>query len=151
MTRRLGTLLVLVVVATSGCGSGSGSGSDGPAAAPSAPAASAPAASVPGEAVTELISVPWRLAGTDGTLLEIRVSGAGCVSFQNVEVTETAKAVTIAAMSVKDVTPGVFCSAELTTEQVPTSLERPLGKRRLVHAPVSKGWTGPDSLGADVR
>lgn len=104
-----------------------------------------------GEAATKLISVPWRLAGVDGVLLEITVAGAGCVSFQNLDVTETAKRVTIAAQAVKDVTPGTFCSQEIVTESAPTALERPLGKRELVHAPLSAEWAGPKTLGPDRR
>jgi hypothetical protein len=134
-----GVLLVLASVAA--CG-----GSDEPPAPAAAPAPSTPAS----EPQTREISVPWRLAGADGTLLEIRVAGGGCVSFQNVDVRETARTVTIKAVAVQDVTPGVVCSAEVTTEQAPTALQRPLGKRKLVHAPVDEAWPGPDSLGPDV-
>ena len=100
---------------------------------------------------TELISVPWRLAGVEGVRLEIRVAGAGCVSFQNLDVTETATKVTIAAQAVKDTSPGTFCSQEVTTEQAPQALDKPLGKRKLVHAPISEEWDGPKTLGADER
>ncbi len=140
---RLSTgLLVAALSGLAACGSDE---AEAPAAAPSVSAA--PAETTP----TETISVPWRLAGADGVLLEIRVAGAGCVSFQNLDVEETATKVTIAAQAVKDSSPGTFCSQEVTTEQAPQALEKPLGKRKLVHAPISEGWDGPKTLGADKR
>lgn len=131
------------------CGACGGSADPGPAAAQAA--APEAAATQAAEAQTREISVPWRLAGSDGTLLEIRVAGTSCVSFQNVDVTETAKAVTIAAKAVQDLTPGAVCTEEVAEEQAPTALQRALGKRKLVHAPVSPDWPGPDSLGPDER
>lgn len=122
-----------------GCGS-----DDGGAAAPAVVASPAVSAPTP-------ISVPWRLAGVDGVLLEIRVAGAGCVSFQNLDVAETATTVTIKATALKETRPGTFCSQEITTEQAPQALEKPLGKRKLVHAPISPEWDGPKRLEPDRR
>lgn len=137
LTVPLLTVLVL-------CGAGGGPEAPAPAAAPQAAEAQAV------EAQTREISVPWRLAGADGTLLEIRVAGTSCVSFQNVDVAETAKTVTIAAKAVQDLTPGAVCTEEVSEEQAPTALQRALGKRKLVHAPVSPDWPGPPSLGPDA-
>lgn len=133
------TLLALWALA--GCGSDDVPGTAEPAAVASPAVASAPTP----------ISVPWRLAGVDGVLLEVRVAGGGCVSFQNLDVAETATTVTIKATALKETRPGTFCSQEITTEQAPQSLDSPLGRRKLVHAPISPEWDGPQKLDPDRR
>jgi hypothetical protein len=123
-------------------GCGSGGSADAPEGSIGEAASLAP---------TELISVPWRLAAVDGKRLELKVAGAGCVSFQDLTVTESPKKVTIRANAVTEAAEGTFCSQEVTTEDVPRALTKPLGDRALVHAPVSPAWDGPKDLGPDKR
>jgi hypothetical protein len=154
--------LTLVALAVAGCGSDA---EPPPAAAdPQPSAAETQAAATEGESeggsggesfdLGNPISVPWRLAGVDGTLLEIRVAAAPCVSFRNVDVTESAAAVTITALAEPDPEtpcPAKISKAQVTEEQAPTALAEPLGDRKLVHAAVADEWTGPASLGKDDR
>jgi hypothetical protein len=102
---------------------------------------------------TEPVAVPatateyvasWRLEGSSGTILHIRIAGpgSGCTTLGYVEVSETTTTVTLTPHVIYDQRPGVVCTANLGSEGGPITLAAPLGDRTLIHGATTEPRLG---------
>jgi hypothetical protein len=158
--------LAVLGVVLAGCGSGGGSAplsGDKPAAPQTSPGPGAsvdplrpqtpdprlvaasprplPTATPPSDTKHELISVPWRLVGLDSAhrTLTISYEGGGCQTPAGVRVTQATDYVMVGAYDVimKPTRTPVACAAYAIVVTGTVTLDEPLGKRRLYHAPTS--------------
>lgn len=93
-----------------------------------------------------LISTPWGLISAEGTTLRLRVYGGGCITFDHLEVNESADGVLVTAVSIDETPPpdaNMPCTLELMLGEARHVLRAPLASRPLLHAPVSDAWNGP--------
>jgi hypothetical protein len=91
--------------------------------------------------------MPWRLASIDSTRRTLHVyyvSGDGdCITGVGFRVIESPREVVIDALSQTDRSQG-NCADRLVFDYRTVTLTRPLGIRRLVHAPVAVPWNAPN-------
>jgi len=86
------------------------------------------------------LSVPWRITRiVADRYIYFAVIGGGCKDLASVEVVESETAVEATAWSIGDVAPDVYCTLELTVDVDIVILDRPLGERRIVPGPLSRG------------
>ena len=93
-----------------------------------------------------MISTPWGLVSAEGSALRLRVYGGSCITFDHLEVSESADGVLVTAVSVDGTPPpeaNTPCTGELIAHEVAHQLRAPLTSRALLHAPVSDAWNGP--------
>jgi hypothetical protein len=111
----------------------------GPRAAKLGPAPT-PAVSLSAHDTIGLESTPWEFVRATGTTLTIRyVAGGGCSAWRGVRVAQAAKSVELWT-TVQTDHGQQACADYLATGSATIQLTRPLGSRRLLHAPVSKTW-----------
>lgn len=93
-------------------------------------------------------STPWKPVALDGRTLTIRyVVGGGCQSFKGVRVRSSEKSVEVWTVVSTDKS-AAACTDALALGAARVVLDRPLGDRTLLHAPVSKQWRSyADNLG----
>ena len=104
-------------------------------------AASAAAAGCGSSAHTRLVSVHWSLFHAAGRQLTVQSVSGGCERFDHAGVKETDQRVTVAVFNLLTRTPGEACTADAIMARSTITLRRPLGARKLVHAPVTRGLT----------
>lgn len=100
------------------------------------------------------ISVPWKLIGVEeDRLLKFVALEGGCVTFDHMEANESKGEKIIVTAIAKDDTPpkgadprAGSCSGALQHEFSSYELDKPLGSRELVHAPISPEWGEPTTV-----
>ena len=89
-------------------------------------------------------STPWQLLDEHQDWLRIRyVSGGACRNWQGVRVAETPHSVEIWTV-VRPPNGDPACILTYNTGSTEVRLQMPLGRRQLLHAPVSNYWTSLD-------
>lgn len=98
-----------------------------------------PAVEVTAEQTKGLVSTPWVLVGTTGKEVTIRyIGGDGCSSFRGIRLEQTSKHVELwSTVKVDSAGP---CTSNLLLGVTTVHLRTELGRRMLLHAPVSADW-----------
>lgn len=94
------------------------------------------------------ISVPWRLVSSRDATLRVEMLAGGCFALDRVEANESTPGEIFIIAIDRDISrPGVICTTNLDAAEREVTLKSPRAGRRLIHAPISPAWNGPQKVG----